>query len=74
MRNYLWPVLLFAAAGVEAREGGAAAPPAPKRPEVGAVAPDFSAPATDGKTIKLSQFKGKKTVVLAFFPKIFTGG
>jgi len=47
---------------------------ASKRPEPGATAPEFSAPATNGKTITLSEFKGKKAVVLAFFPKIFTGG
>jgi peroxiredoxin Q/BCP len=29
---------------------------------------------SDGKTYKLSDFKGKKAVVLAWFPKAFTGG
>jgi thioredoxin-dependent peroxiredoxin len=37
-------------------------------------APDFSLQGTDGKTYKLSDFKGKKTVVLAWFPKAFTPG
>ena len=41
---------------------------------VGDAAPDFTLPASDGKTYKLSDFKGKKTVVLAWFPKAFTGG
>ena len=41
---------------------------------VGDVAPDFSLPASNGKTVKLSDYKGKKKVVLAFFPKAFTGG
>lgn len=41
---------------------------------VGTQAPPFSRPASNGKTISLSQFKGKQTVVLAFFPKAFTGG
>ena len=36
-------------------------------------APDFTLPGTDGKTYTLSQLKGK-TVVLAWFPKAFTGG
>jgi peroxiredoxin Q/BCP len=36
-------------------------------------APDFSLPGTDGKTYTLSGLKGK-TVVLAWFPKAFTGG
>lgn len=42
--------------------------------EVGDPAPDFSLPATDGKTYSLSQFRGKQAVVLAWFPKAFTRG
>jgi len=42
--------------------------------EVGDMAPDFSLPATNGKTVTLGQYKGKSNVVLAFFPKAFTGG
>ena len=41
--------------------------------KVGDVAPEFSLQASDGKTYTLSQLKGK-TVVLAWFPKAFTGG
>lgn len=41
---------------------------------VGDDAPDFTLPGTDGKDAKLSSFRGKKNVVLAFFPKAFTGG
>jgi len=40
----------------------------------GDAAPDFSLPGSDGKTYKLSDFKGKQAVVLAWFPKAFTGG
>jgi len=36
-------------------------------------APDFSLPGTDGKTHSLAEMKGKY-VVLAWFPKAFTGG
>jgi peroxiredoxin Q/BCP len=43
-------------------------------PKVGDAAPDFSLPGSDGKTYKLSDFKGKQAVVLAWFPKAFTGG
>jgi AhpC/TSA family protein len=40
--------------------------------KVGDQAPDFTLPGTDGKTYTLSQLK--KNVVLAWFPKAFTGG
>jgi peroxiredoxin Q/BCP len=42
--------------------------------EVGDKAPDFSLPASDGSNYSLSQFLGEKPVVIAFFPKAFTGG
>jgi peroxiredoxin Q/BCP len=42
--------------------------------KVGDPAPDFTLQATDGKTYKLSSFKGKQAVVLAWFPKAFTQG
>ena len=41
--------------------------------KVGDAAPNFTLKASDGKTYTLSQLKGK-TVVLAWFPKAFTGG
>ena len=40
--------------------------------KVGDQAPDFSLAASDGKTYKLSDFKGKKAVVVAWFPKAYT--
>ena len=42
--------------------------------KVGDAAPDFSLQASDGKTYKLSDFKGKRAVVVAWFPKAFTQG
>ena len=42
--------------------------------KVGDEAPDFTLPDTAGKQVKLSDFHGKKVVVLAFFPAAFTGG
>ena len=42
--------------------------------KVGDEAPDFTLPSTTGQQVKLSDFRGKKNVVLAFFPAAFTGG
>jgi len=42
-------------------------------PQVGDAAPDFTAPSTSGKDLSLSSFRGKKNVLLAFFPLAFTG-
>lgn len=42
--------------------------------EVGDPAPDFELQGSDGNVYKLSQFKGEKPVVIAWFPKAFTGG
>jgi peroxiredoxin len=42
--------------------------------KVGDEAPDFTLPDTADKPVKLSDFRGKKVVVLAFFPAAFTGG
>src|SRR5919108_1790629 len=47
--------------------------PAPQL-KVGDPAPDFSLQASDGKTYKLSDFKGKQAVVIPWFPKAFTQG
>jgi len=47
--------------------------PQPAGLNVGDKAPDFSLPGSDGKTYSLADLKGK-TVVLAWFPKAFTGG
>jgi peroxiredoxin len=42
--------------------------------KVGDMAPDFTLPSTSGKSVTLSEFRGKSAVVLAFFPAAFTGG
>jgi peroxiredoxin Q/BCP len=42
--------------------------------QVGDKAPDFELAASGGKTVRLSDFKGKKTVVLYFYPKDETPG
>jgi len=49
----------------------------PSIPRVGGMAPDFTLKYFDGndlKEISLSQYRGKKNVVLAFFIFAFTGG
>ena len=42
--------------------------------KVGDPAPDFKLAGSDGKTHSLSDYRGKQAVVLAWFPKAFTGG
>jgi peroxiredoxin Q/BCP len=42
--------------------------------QVGDKAPDFELAASGGKTVRLSDFNGKKTVVLYFYPKDETPG
>jgi len=49
-------------------------PSATAAPRVGEKAPDFTLPSTAGQKVKLSDFKGKKNVVLAFYVLAFTGG
>ncbi len=64
---------LAAALGVMSGSAGRAQAPAVEL-KVGDVAPAFSLPGSDGKTHSLADSKGKKAVVLAWFPKAFTGG
>lgn len=53
----------------------AQAPAPPKTNlKVGDKAPAFQLPSTRGGQVKLADFAGKSTVVLAFFPAAFTGG
>jgi peroxiredoxin Q/BCP len=42
--------------------------------QAGDVAPDFTLQASDGATYQLRDFRGRKPVVIAWFPKAFTGG
>jgi peroxiredoxin len=55
----------------------AAKQPAPMELKVGDTAPDFKLKYFDGKDLKdvsLSEYRGKKNVVLAFYVFAFTGG
>lgn len=42
-------------------------------PQAGDVAPEFTAASTSGRDVSLSSFRGKRNVLLAFFPLAFTG-
>jgi hypothetical protein len=80
-------IVLAAAASPAAAQGTAPAaqapPPPPPAVKVGEPMPDFTLPylepAPDGgrpqsKTARLSDFKGKQVVVLAFYPAAFSPG
>ena len=80
-------VFLLAAASIAMAQPPTASPAPAKAPaaphtnlKVGQAAPDFTLPSTivgaDGRGVryKLSDFKGKKNVVLAFYVFAFTGG
>ena len=47
---------------------------APAELKVGDMAPDFALQGTDGKLHKLADYRGKKAVAVAWFPKAFTSG
>lgn len=64
---------LAAVLGVMPGSAGRAQAPAVEL-GVGDAAPAFSLPGSDGKTHRLADSKGKRAVVLAWFPKAFTGG
>jgi peroxiredoxin Q/BCP len=68
MNRSFWCVLGLLAIAVSVRPAGAA------DLKVGDKAPAFSLQGSDGKTHSLADYKGKKAVVLAWFPKAFTGG
>ena len=59
-----------------AQANSAAQPPAAPQTQlkVGDRAPDFELTDTEGQKVHLSDFKGKKNVVLAFYVLAFTGG
>ena len=42
--------------------------------KVGDIAPDFNLPSNQSKPVKLSDYRGKKNVILAFYVLAFTGG
>ena len=64
----LTTVILIAAAS------GEKAVTTPDTLKVGMIAPDFTLKDEEGVERNLSDYLGKKSVVLAFYPKDFTGG
>ena len=64
----LTTVILIAAAS------GEKAVTTPNTLKVGMIAPDFTLKDEEGVERRLSDYIGQKSVVLAFYPKDFTGG
>lgn len=60
-------------AGASGATGGRAVAKAAQELRVGQAAPDFNLPDQDGRMHHLADYRGK-TVILAFYPKDFTGG
>ena len=58
----------------EAAPKAAEAPPAQAGAPVGSQAPDFSVTDEAGNTVALSHHRGKRPVLLAFYPMDFTAG
>lgn len=73
MRHYFFAILLTVVFSTAILAQGTPAPPSTHL-KVGMAAPDFTLNDTAGKPVKLSDFKGKKNVVLAFYVLAFTGG
>ena len=74
-------IFVLAAASIAAAQPAQTPAPAKTAPQaphtnlkVGQAAPEFTLRGTDGKTYKLSDFRGKRNVVLAFYVLAFTGG
>src|SRR3954470_24092926 len=69
MNRFVWCMIGVLGLGL-----GLAGPAAAADLKPGDKAPGFSLMGSDGKMYTLDQFKGKKAVVIAWFPKAFTGG
>ena len=65
-------VALVAAVALQAQAPGQT-PPQPTL-KVGDMAPDFTLAGSDGKTHKLSSYRGKTAVVVAWFPRALSSG
>lgn len=74
MKNLLLILGVISAFAVSAFSQATTPTPPPMTLKVGDMAPDFTLPDTNGQKVKLSDFRGKNNVVLAFFVLAFTGG
>ena len=78
MKKVLGLVAVLALLAVSAFAQEAPKPPAPApiktHLKVGDKAPDLKLTGVDGKVVELKKLKGKTNIVLAFYPKAFTGG
>ena len=69
----VWAVILITAILIPTASGEKAVT-TPDTLKVGMIAPDFTLKDEEGVERSLSDYLGKKNVVLAFYPKDFTGG
>ena len=77
MRKPLLAALLLAlavSAVAQQKEAKKDAPPPAPKIKVGDQAPDFTLKDQNGNDVSLASFRGKKSVVLAFYVFAFTGG
>ena len=80
LKDTMRPLLLFAAllclapSAAFAQAKPAANKPADMKLKIGDTAPDFTLHDQNGKEVKLSDFRGKENVALAFYVFAFTGG
>jgi cytochrome oxidase Cu insertion factor (SCO1/SenC/PrrC family) len=74
LKKLLIALGIISAFAVSAFSQATSPTPPPMTLKVGDMAPDFTLPDTTGQKVKLSDFRGKNNVVLAFFVLAFTGG
>ncbi|MYC78537.1 redoxin domain-containing protein [Candidatus Poribacteria bacterium] len=73
LNTSVWAVILITAILIPTASGEEAVT-TPNTLKVGMVAPDFTLKDEEGVERSLSDYFGKKNIVLAFYPKDFTGG
>ena len=73
LNTSLWAAILVTALIIPAASGEEAVT-TPDTLKVGMIAPDFTLKDEEGAERNLSDYLGKQSVVLAFYPKDFTGG